>query len=37
MGGAHSTHKSILVRKPEGMGPLGRTRHRWENSIETLL
>ena len=24
----------VLVRKPEGNGPLGRTRHGWEDNIK---
>ena len=24
----------VLVAKPEGKGPLGRPRHRWEDSIK---
>ena len=24
----------VLVGKPEGMGPLGRCRHRWEDNIK---
>jgi hypothetical protein len=27
----------VLVGKPEGKGPLGRTRHRWENNIQINL
>jgi hypothetical protein len=27
----------ILVAKPEGKRPLGRSRHRWENGIRTDL
>jgi hypothetical protein len=27
----------ISVRKPEGKGPLGRLRHRWEDSIRIDL
>jgi hypothetical protein len=39
MGGARSTHGrdnnayNNLVRKPEEKRPLGRPRHRWEDSI----
>ena len=28
---------SILVGKPEGKRPLGRSRHRWEDSIKIVL
>ena len=27
----------VLVRKPEGKRPLGRPRHRWENTIKMNL
>jgi hypothetical protein len=27
----------VLVGKPEGKRPLGRTRRRWENNIQTYL
>ena len=27
----------VLVRKPEGMRPLGRPRHRWEDNIKMDL
>ena len=27
----------VLVGKPEGKGPLGRPRHRWEDSIKLDL
>jgi hypothetical protein len=27
----------VLVGKPEGMGPLGRPRHRWKNNIKMDL
>jgi hypothetical protein len=27
----------ILVGKPEGKGPLGRTRRRWEDNIKLYL
>jgi hypothetical protein len=27
----------VLVAKPEGKGPLGRLRHRWEDSIKLEL
>jgi hypothetical protein len=27
----------VLVGKPEGTRPLGRTRHRWEDNIEIDL
>jgi len=27
----------VLVGKPEGKRPLGRTRHRWEDNIKTDL
>jgi hypothetical protein len=30
MRGMKNSHK-ILIRKPEGKKPLGRTRHRWED------
>jgi hypothetical protein len=26
----------ILIEKPEGKGPLGRPRHRWEGNIRNL-
>jgi hypothetical protein len=29
--------KSILVRKPEGRGPLGRFRNRWKDNIKFIL
>jgi hypothetical protein len=28
---------TIVVRKPEGKRPLGRTRHRWNDNIKVLL
>jgi len=28
---------SILVGKPEGKRPLGRSRHRWEDNIKTYI
>jgi hypothetical protein len=43
MGGACSTNEEnrnayrILVRKPEGKGPLGRPRCTWENNIKMDL
>jgi hypothetical protein len=27
----------ILVEKPEGMGPLGGPRHRWEDNVKIKL
>jgi hypothetical protein len=27
----------VLVRKPEGKGPFGRPRHRWEDNIKRDL
>jgi hypothetical protein len=27
----------ILVGKPEGKGPLGRPKHRWEDTIKWIL
>ena len=27
----------VLVGKPEGKRPLGRTRHRWEDNTKTYL
>jgi len=27
----------VLVRRPEGKRPLGRPRHRWEDSIKMVL
>jgi len=27
----------VLVRKPEGNGPLGRCKHRWEDNIKMDL
>jgi hypothetical protein len=38
-----STHREkrnayrVLVGKPEGKGPLGRPRHRWEDNIKMDL
>ena len=42
MGGACSTYGGeeiyrVLVGKAEGKGPLGRPRHRWEDSIKMDL
>jgi hypothetical protein len=45
MGGAYSTRGEmrkawaykILVGKPEGKRPVGRHRHRWENTFKWLL
>jgi hypothetical protein len=43
MGRAYSTHGDkrnacrILVGKPEGKGPLGRSRHRLEDNIFTRM
>jgi hypothetical protein len=28
---------NILVREPEGMKPLGKTRYMWVDSVESLL
>jgi hypothetical protein len=28
---------NIFVQKPEGKGPLGRPRHRWEDNLRTEL
>jgi hypothetical protein len=42
MGTAFSTHEEkrnayrILVGKPEGKRPLGRSRHRWEDNIVSI-
>jgi hypothetical protein len=36
MGGVRYVH-STLIRKPEGKGPLGRTRSRWEGNIRMNL
>jgi hypothetical protein len=36
MGEERKAYK-ILVGKPEGKGPLGRLRHRWENEIRMDL
>jgi hypothetical protein len=32
--GANRNAHIILVGKPEGMRPLGRTKHRWVNSMK---
>jgi hypothetical protein len=43
MGRAYSTYggergaSRILVGKPDGRRPLGRSRHRWENNIKMDL
>jgi hypothetical protein len=43
MDGACSTHGemrnayTVLIRKTEETRPLGRLKHRWENSLETGL
>jgi hypothetical protein len=43
MGRARSTHGEkrnlyrVSVRKPEGKGPLGRLRRRWEDNIKMYL
>ena len=36
MGEDRGVHK-VLVGKPEGKRPLGRPRHRWEDSIKIYL
>jgi hypothetical protein len=36
MGETRNTH-NILVGEPEGKGPLGRCRRRWEDDIQTGL
>ena len=36
MGEGKSVHR-VLVGKPEGKGPLGRPRRRWEDSIKMDL
>jgi hypothetical protein len=36
MGEEKNVYK-ILMGKPEGKGPLGRPRHRWENGIRMDL
>jgi len=36
MGGRSGVHR-VLVGKPEGSRPLGRTRHRWEDNIKMDL
>jgi hypothetical protein len=36
MGEERKVYK-VLVGKPEGKRPLGRSRHRWENGIRTYL
>jgi len=36
MGEGRGVHR-VLVGKPEGKRPLGRTRHRWEDNIKTDL
>jgi hypothetical protein len=35
--GEKRTAYRIMVRKPEGKRPLGRTRHRWEDNIKMDL
>jgi hypothetical protein len=35
--GENRTAYRILVRKPEGKGPLGRHRRRWEDNIKIDL
>jgi hypothetical protein len=35
--GAEEKLMCLLVGKPEGKGPIGRTRHRWVNSIKLDL
>jgi hypothetical protein len=35
MGEERGVHR-VLVRKPEGKRPLGRTRRRWEDNINLL-
>ena len=43
MGGACSAYweeerrDQVLVEKPEGKGPLGRPRRRWEDNIKMVL
>jgi hypothetical protein len=36
MGEIRNAYK-ILVRKPEGKGPLGRPRHRWQDNTKMDL
>jgi hypothetical protein len=36
MGKGRSLYR-VLVGKPEGKRPLGRTRHRWEDNIKMYL
>jgi hypothetical protein len=36
MGEGRGVYK-VLVEKPEGRGPLGRLRHRWEDNFEMDL
>ena len=36
MGDRRGVHR-VLVGKPEGIRPLGRPRHRWENNIMMVL
>ena len=36
MGEKRGVHR-VLVGKPEGIRPLGRPRHRWEDNIKTDL
>jgi hypothetical protein len=36
MGEDRDVHR-LLLRKPEGKGPLGRPRRRWENNIKIDL
>jgi hypothetical protein len=35
--GGKEEYTRILVRKPEGMKPLGRPRCRWEDNMKTHL
>jgi hypothetical protein len=37
MGGEMEGAYGILVRKPEGRGPLGRPRHKWEDNNKVDL
>jgi len=40
MGGEYGEEKnthSVLIQKPEGKRPLGRPKHRWNNSIKVDL
>ena len=36
MGERRGVHR-VLVGKPEGKRPLGRPRHRWEDSIKMII